>query len=152
MTDQRTPRSSDDRTTAQRPSDAWVPPSTLPTPQPRDGWVHRWVRTANINAIDNANISRRLREGWEPVAASEYPECQVLTDRNAQFKGSIEIGGLLLCRMPVEKYNQRKAYYEKMAANQMRAVDNDLFREEDSRMPILQPERSTRTTFGRGGN
>lgn len=152
MSEERTPRSVEDRTAAKRTSDSWVPPSNLPMPDDRPGYVHRWVRTSTLNNVDNANISRKLREGWEPVQASEYEEIQVRVDHNSAFKGCIELGGLLLCRMPVEKYRQRQAYYDRMAQNQLQAVDNDMFREEVSQMPFLKPERDTRTTFGRGGS
>jgi hypothetical protein len=45
---------------------------------------------------------------------------------------------------------QREAYYGNMAQQQMESVDNNLMRENDPRMPLLKPERSSRTTFGRG--
>ena len=36
-------RELESRTVAQRPA-AWRPPETLPSPDPRPGWRHRWVR------------------------------------------------------------------------------------------------------------
>ena len=44
---------------------------------------------------------------------------------------------------------QRTAHFQKAADNQMQSVDNNYLRENDPRMPLLKPERSTRTTFGR---
>jgi len=45
---------------------------------------------------------------------------------------------------------QRAAYYGSMAQQQMESVDNNLMRESDSRMPVLRPERSSKTKFGHG--
>ena len=43
----------------------------------------------------------------------------------------------------------RQRYYEDLAAKQLQSVDNNIMREQDSRMPLLNPERRTRVTFGR---
>ena len=44
----------------------------------------------------------------------------------------------------------RTKHFEQVADNQMQSVDNNFLRENDPRMPMLQPERNTRTTFGKG--
>lgn len=149
MAEERTPRSAEDRTAEMRPSDNWVPPSNLPDPTPRPGWVHRWVRASSFNTVDNRNLSKKFREGWEPCNASEYRELKMVCDRNSAFPDKIEVGGLLLCRMPVEKAEQRKAYFQKKADDQLRAVDNNYLRDSHPSMPKLEPERETRTTIGR---
>ena len=53
--------------------------------------------------------------------------------------------------MPIETVQQRRAYYAKMSSDQMEAVDNNLMRESDSRMPISSPSRQSKVTFGSGG-
>jgi hypothetical protein len=62
----------------------------------------------------------------------------------------VEVGGLLLCKTAVENVTARTKYYEKRAADQMSSVDNNYLRENDPRMPLLRPERKSRTTFGSG--
>jgi len=42
----------------------------------------------------------------------------------------------------------RKEYYDNMADQQMSGIDNNYLRENDPRMPMLQPERQSRVTFG----
>ena len=66
-------------------------------------------------------------------------------------KGGIEVGGLLLCKAPVELVDKRRAYYKDHAESQMQAVDNSYMRENDPRMPVLAPDRKTRVAFGGGG-
>jgi hypothetical protein len=139
-----------ERQTETRPNDSWMPQSSLPVPEPKDGWVFRWIRTSSLGRTDNTNVSRQFREGWEPVKAEDHPELKIMSDHNSQFKGNVEVGGLLLCKAPAEKMESRKKYFQELADRQIEGVDRSFLRENDPRMPLLNPERSTRTTFGRG--
>lgn len=145
----RSSREAETREEEKRP-EQWQPPQTLPTPNQREGWVHRWVAVTVGGQPDNRNVSMRFNEGWEPVMAKEYPEIMLVKDhRNDWHKnGHIEVGGLVLCRAPKEKMEARRKYYENLAEQQLAAVDNDLMRESDARMPLLAPERRSNTTFG----
>ena len=98
-------RELEDRTVSQRPT-AWRPPETLPSPEPRVGWTHRWIRTGILGSADPSNISSKLREGYEPCKAEEYPELMMHATTEGRFKGNIEVGGLLLCRIPSEFLEQ----------------------------------------------
>lgn len=149
--DKRTPRTAETREETSRKR-SWAPASTLPTPDDRDGWKYRWIRTASRGQIDNTNVSSKLRQGWEPVKAEEHPEIKVLNDRNSQFQGNIEVGGLLLCRAPVEMVEERNAYYRDMAETQLASVENSFMRENDRRMPLSKPQIDTKVTFGGGRN
>ena len=51
----------------------WVPPSNLDAPEPPEGFHHRWVRAEYRGQADEKNVMGRLRSGYEPVMASEYP-------------------------------------------------------------------------------
>lgn len=141
-------RELDTRQVAARPQ-AWRPPETLPTPDPRPGWKHRWVRTATMGTADPSNISSKLREGYEPCKADEYPELMMHAASEGRFKGSIEVGGLLLCRIPEEFLQQRMDYYSNQNKAQMESVDNNFLRESDPRMPLFS-EKKTKVTFGSG--
>jgi hypothetical protein len=99
--------------------------------------------------MDPMNISSKRREGFEPVKAEDYPELMAHASIDGQFKGSIEIGGLVLCRAPAEFMEQRASHFEKLANQQMESVDNTYMRENDPRMPLFK-ERSTKVTFGKG--
>ena len=149
MTEQiRTKRENETRTTMARPT-KWAPAQLLPDPTPEAGYAYRWVRVSTMNADDPRNISSKLREGWEPVKASDHPEIQLFGETNGRFPDSICIGGLLLCKTPVEFTEQRHAFYTQLAESQMESVDNTFMRENDPRMPLYR-ERSTKVTFGKG--
>lgn len=141
-------RELDSRTTSMRPQ-AWRPPETLPSPDDRPGWTHRWIRISMVGQADPSNISSRLREGYEPCKAEEYPELLVHATTEGRFKGGVEIGGLLLCRIPSEFLVQRAAYYANLNKAQMDSVDNNFLRESDPRMPLFAEKRS-KVTFGSG--
>jgi len=147
-TDNRTPREMESRDTEKRVR-SWAPPSLLPSPNPRPGWVHRWVRLSTLGIADPTNPSAKFREGWEPCKAEDYPEIMHLADPTSRFKGNIENGGLLLCKIPEEVMKQREEYYSKLTQSQMIAVDNNFMRTNDERMPLFSEKRST-TSFGRG--
>ena len=148
--DERTNRSHDTREGYVREDDSWIPSSVLPTPDPQDGWIFRWIRTSTLGHADNTNVSKKFREGWTPVRAEDHPELKVMPDLNSQFKGNLEVGGLLLCKAPAEKMLARTKHFEEVARRQMESVDSNYMRENDPRMPLLRPEKSTRTTFGKG--
>jgi hypothetical protein len=102
-----------------------------------------------MGTADPSNISSKLREGYEPVKAEDYPELMMHAINEGRFKGGIEIGGLLLCRIPEEFLKQRAAYYERQNQAQMESVDNSYLSENDPRMKKFS-ERSTKVTFGSG--
>ena len=141
-------RDLDTRAVAQRPT-AWRAPETLPTPDPRPGWKHRWVRTSILGSADPSNISSKLREGYEPCKAEDYPELMLHASTEGRFKGNIEVGGLLLCRIPEEFMEQRAEHYAQQNKAQMESVDNTFLRDNDPRMQKFA-ERSTKVTFGSG--
>ena len=136
------------REAAERPKQ-WLPPQLLPDPTPEPGYAYRWIRISTLNKADATNLSSKLREGWEPVKASDHPEIRLFGSTNGQFPDSVEVGGLLLCKTPVEFTEQRDAYYRQQAEAQMQSVDNTFMRDNDPRMPMFK-ERSSKVTFGKG--
>ena len=70
----------------------------------------------------------------------------VMPDVDSKFEGNVEVGGLLLCKTATENVEARRDYMNDQNARAMEAVDNNFLRESDPRMPVLRPEKSTRTT------
>ena len=147
-TQNRMSRELENRATTRRPQ-AWSAPETLPMPDDRPGWKHRYVRTSTMGTADPSNISSKFREGYEPCKAEEYPEMMMHATQEGRFKGNIEIGGLLLCKTPSEFVEQRSSYYNDQTQAQTLAIDNSFMRENDPRMPLFS-ERKSDTSFGRG--
>ena len=149
MATNRLARELESRTQTERPKQ-WSQPELLPEPDKQAGYAYRWIRVSTLNQPDPRNLSAKLREGWEPVRLEEQPKFQLLADPNSRFKDNIEVGGLLLCKTPLEFVDQRNSHYAKQADAQMNAVENTLMRQSDPRMPIFN-EGKTTSSFGKGG-
>jgi len=141
-------REMESRTMQERPKQ-WMPAELLPEPDKEPGFSYRWIRVSTLNVADPRNLSGKLREGWEPVTIEEQPTMKLLIDPSSRYAGNIEIGGLLLCKTPNEFVQQRTAHVQKTTDAQTFAVDNNLMRQSDPRMPIFNEKKSS-TSFGRG--
>ena len=148
MTTNRKPRELEDRVLTERPKQ-WMPPELLPEPDKEPGYKYRWIRVSLLNNADPRNISKAMREGYEPVKIEEQPKFKLLIDPNSRFSGNIEIGGLLLCKTPEEFVEQRAKYYDDLTRQQTEAVDNNLMRQSDPRMPLFKESKSS-ASFGKG--
>ena len=142
MAEVRKNRELETRVTSERLS-SWKQPELLPEPDKEAGYAYRWVRVATLNNPDPRNLSGKLREGWEPVRLEEQPKFQLLVDPTSRYKDNIEIGGLLLCKTPQEFVDQRNEYYSTQANAQNEAVDNNLMRQSDPRMPLFKESKSS---------
>jgi|TARA_A100000172_G_C3025376_1_gene104650 hypothetical protein len=132
---------------ARRP--VWQRPELLPEPRAQEGWTYHWVRISTMGEADPTNVSSKLREGWEPVKATDHPEIELVSIENDRFKDNVVMGGLMLCKAPVELVEERTAYYEAQSKQQVDSVDNNLMRENDPRMPLFT-EKESKVTFGKG--
>ena len=141
-------RELDTRAAMQRPT-SWQAPETLPSPNPRPGISHRWVRISMGGQSDVQNISSKLREGYEPVKAEDYPEMMMHATTEGRFKGNIEVGGLVLCSIPSEFLVQRDAHFAGINKATMESVDNNFMKDSDPRMSKFS-EKSTKVSFGSG--
>mgnify|MGYP003636205443 FL=1 len=143
----KTSRADQTRTKSERPK-VWVPPSSLDAPPAPDGFRYRWIRAESVGFQDTKNISSRQREGYELVRAeevqnaSDYPVVD-----EGRYKGVVGVGGLLLAKVPIEIAKQRQQYMTDRHKQKTEALDNDLMKEQDNRMPI-NIDRQSRVTFG----
>ena len=144
---ERTSREIQTREMTERPK-VWKQAELLPEPDKQAGYKYRWIRTSTLGSADPRNLSAKLREGWEPVGVEEQPKMQMLVDPNSRYKDNIEIGGLLLCKTPDEFVEQRNKHYADQTRAQTEAVDNNLMRQSDPRMPLFKESKSS-TSFGK---
>ena len=150
MANNRLTRELETRELQERPKQ-WMPPELLPEPDKQAGFAYRWIRVSTLNNADPRNLSSKMREGWEPVRIEEQPKFKLLADPNSRYKDNIEIGGLLLCKTPIEFVEQRNAHYQKQTQAQTESVDNSFMRQSDARMPLFNERKST-TSFGKGNS
>lgn len=131
-------------------TEGWTEPSKLPDPEPDEYYVYRWIRTATLGLADPTNVSTRFREGWVPVPKEEVMHLGLMPDHRSRYPDNLEVGGLLLCKMPRKRAEQRQKHYEKVARTQIEASDHNFMKQADPRMPVLAPSRSSTVTFGHG--
>lgn len=148
MAENRLARELETRAVAERPKQ-WMPAELLPEPDKHPDYAYRWIRVSTLNNADPRNLSAKLREGWEPVPVEEQPKFRLLVDPTSRFKDNIEIGGLLLCKTPKDFVRQRNEHVQRQTNAQTEAVDNNLMRQSDPRMPLFK-ERKSSTSFGKG--
>ena len=142
------PRSTESRNQTQRPQQ-WAPPELLPEPDKQPGYKYRWIRVTLGGQSDARNISTKIREGWEPVKVEEQPQYSLLVNGEGRWKDCVQVGDVLLCKTPEEMAEQRNNHYLKQSEQQIKAVDNNLMRQNDPRMPLFK-ESSSSTTKGGG--
>jgi hypothetical protein len=146
MTDQKTSRAAVTRSKTERPK-VYKPPSSLDAPPAPDGFRHRWIRAESVGFQDSKNIFGRLREGYELVRADEYKDSDYPVVTDGKYAGVIGVGGLLLARIPEELATARSSYQKTLSEGQDEAIENDLLKDQDKRMPI-KVDRSSKHTFG----
>mgnify|MGYP003658375965 CR=1 FL=1 len=141
-----TSRAAVTRSKTERPKE-YKPPSSLDAPPAPDGFRHRWIRAESLGFNDTKNIHGRLRSGYELVRADEYDTDEYPTVLDGKHAGVIGVGGLLLARIPEELAQQRVDYQRRQTEGQDEAIENDLLRDQDKRMPI-KIDRNSKQTFG----
>ena len=125
----------------------WTPPTSLDAPPAPKGYRHQWIRAEILGHQDTSNIARNLREGYELVRADEYKDSDYPTVTEGKYAGVIGVGGLLLARIPEELAKSRSEYQKQLSEGQDEAIENDLLKDQDKRMPI-KVDRSSKHTFG----
>jgi hypothetical protein len=131
----------------------WTPPSSLDAPPAPDGYVHRWIRVESMGFQDTANVSKKMREGWEFVRAEEimsrFGKNQYPVIHDGKYAGLIGVAGLVLARIPEEIVKSRAEYFKRITQDRVNAIDSDLMKEQRPEMPI-NINRQSRVTFGGG--
>jgi len=142
----KTSRAAVTRSKTERPKE-YKPPSSLDAPQAPDGFRHRWIRAESMGFNDTKNIHGRLRSGYELVRADEYDTEEYPVVMDGKYAGVIGVGGLLLARIPEELAQSRVDYQKRQTEGQDEAVENDLLKDQDKRMP-MKFERSSKNFGG----
>ena len=141
-----TSRAAGTRSKTERPKE-YKPPSSLDAPPAPDGFRHRWIRAESMGFNDSKNIHGRLRSGYELVRADEYKDADYPVVIDGKYAGVIGVGGLLLARIPEELAQSRMDYQKRQTDGQDEAVENDLLKDQDRRMP-MKFERSSKNFGG----
>jgi len=110
----------------------------------------RWIRISVKGVDDIMNVGKKQQEGWAFVTSDEVPEMAVTSfvREEGRYLGAVCRGDVALAKKPTAKVKARQKFYEKKANDMMDAVNAQLMKGSDSRMPISNTSKSV-TTRGR---
>jgi hypothetical protein len=110
----------------------------------------RWIRISVRGVDDITNVGKNQQQGWVFVTPDEVPEMAVTSfvREEGRYLGAVCRGDVALAKKPVAKVKARREFYEKKANDMMDAVNAQLMKSSDSRMPISNSSKSV-TTRGR---
>ena len=110
----------------------------------------RWIRISVKGEDDIMNVGKKQQEGWIFVTPDEVPEMAITSfvREEGRYLGAVCRGDLALAKKPTVKVKARQKFYENKANEQMDAVNAQLMKNSNSRMPISNTSKSV-TTRGR---
>lgn len=132
----------------------WRPPTNLDAPEPRPGYVQRWVRSEFRSEADNLNWTAKLREGWRPrdpktVSESEY----YFGEGSKNGQDVIRVGGMILMEAPLQLVQKKRQAINEQTRRQEQSVSMETDRASregvaEGYAPIRR-EHTTRVSTGR---
>ena len=127
--------------------DALTIPDSVQARFDNEGLSLRWIRISVKGQDDVSNVGKKQQEGWTFVTPDEVPEMAVTSfvREEGRYIGTVCRGDLALAKMPTGKVRARRKFYEKKANDMMDAVNAQLMKSSDSRMPISNTSKSVTT-------
>lgn len=115
-----------------------------------EGMSLGWLRLTVKGKDDVAHIGRKMQEGWQFVTKEEVPEMEhsSIVKDEGRYTGAVCRGDVALGKIPTGRIEARKAYYKDKSDSLMDAVNNQLMKNNNSRMPISNTSK-TQTIRGR---
>jgi hypothetical protein len=101
-------------------------PKNLDAPEPRPGFVQRWIRYANADSDDIQNYQLSMRKGWRPRPIESIPQSfkDYPTVDHSSPSGTFAVAGLVLCEMPEQlAARRRRAVKQRTAALNLSVAD-----------------------------
>ena len=151
MVTRNTSRSTNQRETEVR-EEEWTfeEPNALEIPGPvqerfdAEEMALRWIRVSLQGKDDYINVGKKQQEGWVFVSPEEVPEMALTSfvREDGRYEGTVSRGDLALAKMPAGKVKARQQFYRDKANQQMDAVNAQLMKNSDSRMPITNSSRA----------
>ena len=106
-----------------------------------------WLRITLKGQEDYKYIGKKMQEGWKFVGKEEVPEMEqtsIVRDEG-RYSGAVCRGDIALGKIPTKLFQSRNEFYRKKSDQLMDAVNSQLMRGGNSRMPISNTSKSTVT-------
>tara|TARA_R110002012_G_scaffold289306_1_gene482331 strand:- start:5458 stop:5946 length:489 start_codon:yes stop_codon:yes gene_type:complete len=104
----------------------------------------RWIRINTKGVDDYINVGKKLNEGWVFVTPSEVPEMSTssIVLEEGRYAGVVSRGDLALAKIEKGRHAARTKHFQKKSEDLMTAIDTQLDRSSDSKMPISNNSKS----------
>ena len=112
-----------------------------------EGMTLGWLRITLKGQEDYKYIGKKMQEGWKFVGKEEVPEMEqtsIVRDEG-RYSGAVCRGDIALGKIPTKLFQSRNEFYRKKSDQLMDAVNSQLMRGGNSRMPISNTSKSTVT-------
>ena len=112
-----------------------------------DGMSLRWLRISVKGQDDISNVGKKQQQGWVFVTPDEVPELAITSfvKEDGRYTGTVCRGDLALAKIPSNRVTARRKYYEDKSNTMMDAVNAQLMKGNNSRMPITNSSKSVIT-------
>jgi len=110
-----------------------------------EGLTLGWLRIDMKGKDDYINVGKKINQGWEFVTPEEVPEMSATSfvKKDGRYAGVISRGDVALGKIPTKKLEAKRAYYAQKSSDQIEAVNQQLMKSSNSRMPISNNSKST---------
>lgn len=98
------------------------PPTNLDAPEPRPGYVQRWVRSSFRDGDDTLNWQARLGEGWRPRDPKTVPDHEARFRPMNQKADHISVGGLVLMEIDEQVMLAKRRWINEQNRRQEQSV------------------------------
>jgi len=125
--------------------DALKIPNEVQARVDNDAMSLRWLRISVKGQDDISNVGKKQQQGWVFVTPDEVPELAITSfvKEDGRYTGTVCRGDLALAKIPSNRAEARKRYYEDRSREMMDAVNAQLENQNDSRMPISNSSKSS---------
>ena len=109
-----------------------------------EGMTLGWLRISLRGQDDFKYIGKKMQEGWKFVDMKEVPELEQtsVVKMEGRYSGAVCRGDIALGKIPTGRIDARKAYYKDKTDSLMEAVNSQLMKNNNSRMPISNSSKS----------
>ena len=104
----------------------------------------RWIRINTKGTDDYINVGKKMNEGWVFVTPNEVPEMasSSIVLEGGRYAGVVSRGDLALAKIEKGRHNARTKHFQKKSQDLMTAIDIQLDKASDSKMPISNNSKS----------
>lgn len=102
-----------------------INPTNLDAPEPRPGYVQRWISDQGADGTVSKEWARKMKQGWsprDPSTISDHQRRIYETSKTQSGDGAIRMAGLVLCEIPRNVAMERKHAVDELIRRQRASV------------------------------